>query len=161
MRATKFCKSMSAVAALLAGVSAFGVTPGRAAPPPEPMPDFGAALPAADLQEGQHESYKCMECHDLTNARANQFGPPLWNVVGRARATAPGFHYSGVMRASHAPWTFERLFVYLRNPQAYVPGTPMSFTGIRNPKYRINVIAWLRNNSDHPVPIPAPKIAGK
>ena len=122
----------------------------------EPMPDWALVLGGADLEEGHRQAYKCMQCHDVTEGRQNRFGPPLWGVVGRARATARGFAYSQAMRATHDVWTFDRLFRYLKSPQGYVPGTPMSFSGIRSAKYRIDLIAWLRTQSDRPLPLPDP-----
>lgn len=146
-------KSIAAALALLA----LGTAPVLAAPAAEPMPDFGKALPAADVKAGERIAVQCAQCHDMTDSKLNQFGPPIWNVVNRPRATAPGFKYSVPMRAAHDPWTYERLFTYLRSPQLYVPGTPMSFSGIRNAKNRIAVIAYLRTLMDTPAPIPPPK----
>jgi len=77
-------------------------------------------------------------------------------VVGRARATHEGFSYSGAMSADHSPWTFDKLFKFLKSPAAMVPGTKMSFAGLRSPQDRINLLAWLRTQSDSPVPIPPP-----
>jgi cytochrome c len=37
-----------------------------------------------------------------------------------------------------------------------VPGTKMSFAGLRSAQDRINLLAWLRTQSDSPVPIPPP-----
>jgi cytochrome c len=64
------------------------------------------------------------------------------------------------MTSSHAPWTFEELFKYLKSPQAVVPGTKMSFAGLPSAQDRINLIAWLRTQSDSPAPIPPPAPAG-
>ena len=60
------------------------------------------------------------------------------------------------MSSSHAPWTFETLFKYLKSPQGMVPGTKMSFAGLPSAQDRINLIAWLRTQSDSPMPIPSP-----
>lgn len=122
----------------------------------EPMPDFATAIPAADIAAGKTASVRCLSCHDMSRDKINQFGPPLWNIVNRPRATAPAFPYSDAMKASHAPWTYDLLFQYLKDPQAMVHGTPMSFAGYRNAKQRINVIAYLRTLSDDPAPLPAP-----
>ncbi|HVU20412.1 MAG TPA: hypothetical protein VHE09_06740, partial [Rhizomicrobium sp.] len=48
---------------------------------------------------------------------------------------------------------------FIKSPAAYVPGTKMSFAGIRSEQDRINLIAWLRTQADNPLPIPAPKPA--
>jgi cytochrome c len=60
------------------------------------------------------------------------------------------------MMASHDPWTFALLFKYLKSPQSMVPGTKMSFAGLRSAQDRINLLAYLRTLSDAPAAIPAP-----
>jgi cytochrome c len=139
----------------VAGLGALTTTYGFAAPAPKAMPVWSGALASADLKDGRREAYKCQSCHDLTASKMNMIGPPLWGVVDRPRAKAPGFRYSAAMKARTDPWTYDRLFTYLKNPQADVPGTTMSFPGIANAKARVNLIAWLRTQSENPVPIPA------
>jgi len=132
-----------------------------AAPAEEALPDFGTVLPTADAAAGQKISSRCEQCHDLSKGGPNKIGPNLWGVVGRARATHEGFSYSGAMSADHAPWTLDKLFKFLKSPAAFVPGTKMSFAGLRSPQDRINLLAWLRTQSDNPVPIPPPAPAAK
>jgi cytochrome c len=83
----------------------------------------------------------------------------LWNVIGRARATNPGFSYSSAMKAKGGTWTYDELFQFLHSPGVYIPGTKMSFAGLRSEKERIDLIAFLRTQEDSPAPIPAPKAA--
>jgi cytochrome c len=127
-----------------------------AAPAEEALPDFGTVLPTADAAAGQKISTRCEQCHDLSKGGPNKIGPNLWGVVGRARATHEGFSYSGSMSADHSPWTLDKLFKFLKSPAAVVPGTKMSFAGLRSPQDRINLLAWLRTQSDSPVAIPPP-----
>jgi cytochrome c len=129
---------------------------GSAAPVEEAVPDFGTVLPTADATAGKAVSAKCEQCHDISKGGPNKIGPELWNIVGRARATEAGFSYSSAMNSDHAPWTYELLFKYLKSPQAVVPGTKMSFAGLRSPADRINLLAFLRTAADSPAPIPAP-----
>ncbi len=126
-----------------------------AAPAAEPIPDFGSVLPTANVAHGKEISGKCEQCHDLSKGGPNKIGPNLWGVVGRARATHPGFSYSSAMSASHDLWTFDKLFVFLKSPQSDVPGTKMSFAGLRSAQDRIDLLAYLRTQSDSPLPIPA------
>jgi cytochrome c len=60
------------------------------------------------------------------------------------------------MNASHDAWTFNNFFKFIKSPAADVPGTKMSFAGLRSAQDRIDLIAWLRTQSDSPLPIPAP-----
>ena len=63
------------------------------------------------------------------------------------------------MKAKGGTWTYDELFKFLKSPGAYVPGTKMSFAGVSRAEDRINLIAFLRSNSDSPAAIPAPKPA--
>ncbi len=60
------------------------------------------------------------------------------------------------MSADHNPWTYDKLFKFIKSPQGEVPGTKMTFAGLRSPDDRINLLAYLRTQEDTPAPIPAP-----
>jgi len=128
-----------------------------AQPAAEAMPDFGAVLPKADLAHGKEVSARCEQCHDLSKGGPNKIGPNLWGLVGRPRASHAGFDYSSAMSANHDPWTFDKLFTFLKAPQADVAGTKMSFAGLRSANDRIDLLAYLRTQSDSPAPIPPAK----
>lgn len=142
------------------GVPAASTGAGPAQPAEEPLPDFGTVLAKADVAKGKQISGRCEQCHDLTKGGPDKIGPNLWGIIGRARASRASFSYSSAMSSSHAPWTFESLYKYLKSPQAVVPGTKMSFAGLPGSQDRIDLIAWLRTQSDSPVPIPPPAPAG-
>ncbi|HVV28053.1 MAG TPA: cytochrome c family protein [Rhizomicrobium sp.] len=129
------------------------------APAEEPVPDFGTVLPTADVNAGKTISGRCEQCHDISKGGPNKIGPELWGVVGRPRATEAGFSYSSAMKAKGGTWTYDELFKFLKSPGSYVPGTKMSFAGLRSEKDRIDLIAFLRTQEDSPAPIPAPKPA--
>lgn len=127
-----------------------------AAPAEETLPDFGTVLKAADVTAGKTVAGKCEQCHDISKGGPNKIGPELWDIVGRPRATEPGFSYSSAMMSDHGPWTYAALFKYLKSPQGVVPGTKMSFAGLSSANDRINLLAYLRTEADSPAPIPAP-----
>src|SRR5690242_15883032 len=126
------------------------------APVAETIPDWGTVLPAADVAAGKTVSGRCEQCHDLSKGGPNKIGPDLYSVVDRPRASHPGFDYSGAMKAKGGNWTYDELFRFLKSPGSYIPGTKMSFAGIRSAQERIDLIAYLRTQSDSPAPIPAP-----
>jgi cytochrome c len=126
------------------------------APVEEAMPDWGTVLASADVSKGHDISHKCEQCHDLSKGGPNKIGPNLYGVVGRPRASHPGFDYSAAMKAKGGSWTFDELFKFLKSPQGYIEGTKMSFAGLSAAKDRIDLIAYLRTNSDSPVAIPPP-----
>ena len=122
----------------------------------EAIPDFGTVLPTADATAGKAVSARCEQCHDISKGGPNKIGPELWNVIGRPRATEAGFSYSSAMASEHATWSYESLFKFLKSPQANVPGTKMSFAGLRSASDRINLLAFLRTQADSPAPLPPP-----
>jgi cytochrome c len=136
------------------GVPAASSGAGPSQPAEEPLPDFGTVLAKADVAKGQQVSQRCQQCHDFSKGGPDKIGPNLWGIIGRPRASRSSFSYSSAMSSSHAPWMFEQLFRYLKSPQAVVPGTKMSFAGLPSAQDRIDLIAWLRTQSDSPVPIP-------
>jgi len=123
-------------------------------------PDWGTVLPKADVAAGQAVFAKCQSCHSLT---ANGTGPNLTGVVGRKPGTEAGFSYSPGMQAFGAKqpvWDYDHLYEFLKNPQAYVQGTKMTFVGLKKPEDRINVIAYLHTQgASLPIPAPNPKAA--
>jgi len=129
---------------------------GAAAPAEEAMPDWGTVLASADVAGGKTISTKCEQCHDLSKGGPNKIGPNLFGVVDRARAGNEGFAYSSAMKAKPGNWTYDELFKFIKAPGVDIPGTKMSFAGLRSDKDRINLIAFLRSNADSPAAIPAP-----
>ena len=135
---------------------------GGGAEKPDVPPDWGTVLASADVAAGQTISSKCLSCHTFTNGGPNATGPNLWGAIARKPGTHAGFAYSPGMTAfggAHAGWTYDTIYTFLANPQADVAGTKMTFVGLKKPEDRINLIAWLRTQSDSPVAIPAPKPA--
>ena len=130
-----------------------------AAPVAEVAPDWGTVLPAADVAAGQASTAKCAACHDFAKGGANKIGPGLFGVVDNARASHPGYAYSAAMKGKPGNWTYDELNLFLKAPAVDIPGTKMSFAGIRSERERINLIAYLRSNDDAQAPIPAPKPA--
>ena len=123
----------------------------------EPLPDFAAVLPSADVPHGKDLATRCQQCHNVSQGGPNMIGPSLWGLVDRPRATAPGYSYSSAMSANHDPWTYDKLFTYLRAPNTAVPGSKMSYAGLHSPQDRIDLLAYLRTLADTPAPIPAAK----
>src|SRR5581483_511855 len=76
--------------------------------------------------------------------------------LGRPRGSEAGFSYSTAMASDHSPWTYDKIFKFVKQPQSYVPGTKMTFAGLPSAKDRINLIAFLRTQEDTPMPIPPP-----
>jgi len=110
---------------------------------------FAAALACAsaaraqDANDGKKvfQTY-CATCHTAQPGR-NFVGPTLFGVVNRHSGEVPGFHYSEANRQSGITWDPATLDRYLAAPRNVVPGTFMTFPGLKDPEKRAQVIAYL------------------
>jgi cytochrome c len=134
-----------------------------AAPAALPPPDWGTVLPKADIAAGKATTAICQACHIFAPSGANLIGPGLWGVLGRQPGTHPGFAYSQAMidfGKKQKVWDYQHVFEFIKGPQAYIPGTKMTFSGLPDRQTRINVIAYLHTlGSTLPIPPPNPAAA--
>ena len=118
---------------------------------------LGTLLAKADATKGQASAKACAACHDFTKGGPNKVGPNLYDVVERPRGGHDGFSYSdGMMSKKGEPWTYEALNAFIKLPKAAVPGTKMTYGGLKKDQDRANVLAYLASLSDAPKPFPAP-----
>lgn len=112
----------------------------------------GAALnePLAGDPEHGHQIYKqiCSLCHSDKKG-VIVIGPPLFGAYGRHAASYPTFHYSEALK-TQAQWTWDvaHLQIWEAGARKMVPGTKMSFPGLKNPKDRNDIIAYLQTLHD-------------
>lgn len=121
----------------------------------------GAADVAAevfgDAANGEALYAQCRGCHQVGDGAKNRVGPKLNGIFGRTAATVEGFRYSNAFERAGAKgleWHADELDVFLENPKQLVPGTRMSFRGIRDAGERADLIAYLRKYSDSPSDMP-------
>lgn len=88
---------------------------------------------------------KCQACH--STEPVNRVGPTLAGIVGRPVASAANYTYSPAMTAfaeGGKVWDEALLAEYLLSPKAMVPGTRMTFAGLRKAEDIANLIAFLK-----------------
>ncbi|HEY0435471.1 MAG TPA: cytochrome c family protein [Phenylobacterium sp.] len=113
----------------------------------EQMKAAQASLPApfntADLSNGQSKFALCQTCHTLVEGGPNMTGPNLHGVFGRKAASKEGFNYSDALKAAGWTWDAAHLDTWIADPKAALPGTKMTFAGMKDPKDRTDTIAYL------------------
>ena len=113
-----------------------------------------AMLASADLAQGEKVNKKCKACHSETEGAKHKVGPNLWDVVGRAKASADGFTFSDALKEKGGDWSYADLDHFLTSPKGYAKGTKMSFAGLKKASDRAAIILYLRSLSASPKPLP-------
>jgi len=119
-------------------------------------------LASASADRGASAVRKCQSCHNFGEGEPNKTGPHLFGVVGRPEGGLSDFAYSEGMLEHNANgdvWTYENLNAFITSPKTYVPGTKMTFAGVRSPEERADILAYLQTLSNDPVPFPEPEAA--
>lgn len=98
---------------------------------------------AQDVDAGQHAfKQQCGICHDVAPDK-NRIGPSLFGVAGRKAGGVAGFNYSDANKNSGLTWDQATLDKYLADPRGVVPGTKMTYAGVKNGQQRADIIAYL------------------
>jgi cytochrome c len=95
---------------------------------------------------GEKVFKRCAACHAIGEGAKNKVGPELNGVIGRTAGGLEGFNYSSAMTEAGAGglvWTSETLHTYLENPKAMIPGTKMTFAGLKKVDDRDAVITYM------------------
>ena len=104
---------------------------------------LAAATPARADERGERIfKAQCGSCHTM-DAGKNRIGPSLAGIVGRKSGEVEGFKYSAANKGANITWTPEVLDKYLVNPKEMIPGTTMTYVGLKNEQQRADVIAYL------------------
>ena len=117
--------------------------------------DIATFLATADAARGEKVTKACLPCHSFDKGGPNKVGPNLYGIVGNKQAHAEGFAYSKALAEKGGQWDFQSLSEFLTKPAKYLPGTKMAYAGIKDDQQRADLIAWLNQNSDSALPLPA------
>ena len=107
------------------------------------------ALPTfagGDADMGKKVFKKCKACHSIGEGAKNKVGPVLTGVIDAPYGANPDFKYSKAMKAKNEEgevWTTENLTAFLTKPKDAVPGTKMSFPGLKKAEDIENILAYL------------------
>lgn len=101
----------------------------------------GAAAQPGDPNAGEAIYSRCLACHALAYDRT---GPRHCGLFGRAAGSVKGFAYSEAMKRSKIVWNDSTLDRFIADPLKTVPGTAMGYAGVKDPKERANLIAYLK-----------------
>jgi cytochrome c len=120
---------MSAAAVLLAGSLMLGCS-GRAE--------------AADAAAGEKVFLACKACHQIGETAKNSVGPVLSGVIGRKAGTYPDYNYSDANKNSGITWDEATFREYIKDPRGKIPGTKMTYPGIKDDAKIDDLLAFLK-----------------
>jgi cytochrome c len=121
---------------------------------PPPAEEIKQLLASADAVHGQTVALVCTACHAMDQSGEIKQGPPLWNIVGRPKASFEKFDYSPALKAVGGEWTYDALNNFLAHPGWTVPGIKMEMKGTPSPQDRADLISFLRTLSNNPAALP-------
>ena len=105
---------------------------------------LGAPARAQDAAAGEKVFGQCRACHQIGPTAKNGVGPAQNGLIGRKAGTYPGYAYSNANKNSGLTWDEDTFREYIRAPQAKIPGTKMSYAGVKNEQQITDLIAFLK-----------------
>ena len=113
-----------------------------------------ALLVSANIDSGQKISKKCVACHGFDAGGGNKVGPNLYNIVNKDQGKVGDYAYSKALAEYGGEWGYEELAEFLYKPKKFVKGTKMNFAGLKKVQDRANIVLFLREQAENPVPLP-------
>ena len=109
---------------------------------------------AGDPIAGAAVFKKCTPCHAIGPGAGTKVGPELNGVIGRHSGSVPGYNYSEANKGSGIVWSEDAFSRYIRDPRGVVPGTKMTFPGLKSDQDVADLIAYLKTFGPDGQPIP-------
>ena len=105
-----------------------------------------AIVPASaqDAASGEKVFAQCKACHQVGEKAKNAIGPVLNGLFGRKSGTFEGYSYSPANKNSGITWDEAVFRDYIKDPKAKIPGTKMTFGGLKDPKQVDDILAYLK-----------------
>jgi len=108
------------------------------------MTAWMGAASAQDVEKGAVAFKKCGICHKIGPGATNLVGPVLNGLDGRRSGSVAGFSYSDANKNSGIVWGEATFKEYIKDPAAKVPGTKMTFLGIKNEQEIKDLWAYIK-----------------
>lgn len=106
-----------------------------------------AAHAAGDARRGAQLFRACAACHSVKPGD-HMTGPSLAHVWNHRAGQSEGFNrYSDALKKSNLTWDAATLDRWLAGPDSLVPGTTMTFPGMKEEASRLDLIAYLESLS--------------
>jgi cytochrome c len=106
------------------------------------------AIDTAQLAAGEKVFAQCKACHAIEKGKADGVGPNLYGVYGsKAGGHSATFKYSAAMKASGQTWNDATLNNFLLAPMKAVPGTKMTYGGVKDDTKRAALVYYLKVKS--------------
>ncbi len=101
-------------------------------------------LEVASVSEGERIAVGCTGCHSIMKNGQEKVAPNLFNIVNSRRARSKKFKYSeAFIKQRGKKWTVDDLSEFLKDPESYIPGNKMTFSGLSDAQDRMDLIAYL------------------
>jgi cytochrome c len=101
----------------------------------------------ADTKKGEEVYSRCLACHALASDRT---GPRHCGLFGRRAGSVAGFGYTDAMKRSKIVWNATTLDRFIADPLKVVPGTAMTYAGVKDARERADLIAYLKAANSSP-----------
>ena len=98
---------------------------------------------AQDAAAGEKAFAVCKACHQIGDSAKNAVGPVLNGLIGRKAGSVDGYNYSDANKKSGLTWDEATFTDYIKDPKAKIPGTKMTFAGIKSETEAANLWAYL------------------
>ena len=103
-----------------------------------PAPKKAVAAAVRPASFGQ-----CAVCHSDKQGQKSGFGPNLFGIAGTKAGAVPGYAFSAAMTSSGVSWNRANLDAFLLSPQSKIPGTKMSFSGVKDAAKRKEIVDYI------------------
>jgi cytochrome c len=111
-----------------------------------------SAIAAGNAKQGAQVFQQCMACHS-TRPGEHMTGPSLTKIWNKRAGTVEGFtRYSRAMERADVIWNEATLDKWLAGPERLIPGTSMTFPGIKESQRRQDVMAYLKAVDENKAP---------